>query len=147
MNLSSDLIEVKEILENAEIFEVCFYDEKFFKISVFQKPKIKFDNDYLEFSANKIAKNFSQILRKKLIETFFPDVEKGGKIARCFVPHHGIKAIYENTTVEIAICYKCSLYRGQVPDKIFGGSFPGAKSSKSKKIFDEIIEKYGVDVQ
>ncbi|MEP6904286.1 MAG: hypothetical protein ABJA66_21390 [Actinomycetota bacterium] len=135
--------------------EVWFYDEKVqevsmlqeLDISILQKLNVKFDSDYLEFSANKVAKDLNITLRKNLIEAFFRDVERGGDMARCFIPHHGIKAVFENITVEIAICYRCSLYRGQISDQKFGGAFPEDKLSESKKIFDEIIEKYSVDVR
>jgi hypothetical protein len=157
MNDLKDLIlsKTKEVLGKADNFEVWFYDRKVQEISmlkelsasVLQKLNVKFDSDYLEFSANKVAKNINKTLQKELVEAFFRDVEKGGEIARCFIPHHGIKADFENNSVEIAICYRCSLYRGEISGKKFSGAFPEEELSETKKIFDEVIEKYGVDVR
>lgn len=35
-------------------------------------------------------------------------IEKSGKPARCFIPHHGIRAVSGEKTLDLVICFTCS---------------------------------------
>jgi len=129
----SILVDLSEILENAESFEVYFQDTKRHK-NIFD-----FNSKYIDFQANQVAKNISDELRKDLISGFLKDVEKGGKGSRCWIPHHGIRAFYKNQLIEIAVCFMCSWFRGEMLEERFYGTFPEEEKSESKLLFDKII--------
>jgi hypothetical protein len=122
-----------EMLENAESFEVYFQDTKR------HKEKFDFSSEYLKFQANQVNKNPSGESRKGLISVFLKDVEKGGEPSRCWIPHHGIRAIYKNQLIEIAICFMCSWFRGEMLGERFYGTLPNEEESESKIFFDKII--------
>lgn len=122
-----------KMLQNAEIFEVYFQDTEQ------HQKQCNFDSDYLEFEANQINKNLSKEFKEDLLSAFFKDVEKGGEASRCWVPHHGIRAVYDNQLIEIAICFWCGWFRGETLGEKFYGTFPGEEESESKIFFDKIF--------
>ncbi|MGC4046024.1 MAG: hypothetical protein QM758_19710 [Armatimonas sp.] len=42
-----------------------------------------------------------------LKEAIYASIEKSGKPARCFIPHHGIRAVVGDKTVDLVICFTC----------------------------------------
>jgi hypothetical protein len=121
-----------ELLKNAEDFEVWFLD------SNLNKDIFNFKSEFVDFQPNQANKNVSHELKEDLIDAFLKDVEKGGEAHRCWIPQHGIRTIYKNQLVEIAICFLCGWYRGQVFEEEFYGTFPNEEESQSKIIFDKI---------
>jgi len=63
----------------------------------------------------------------------------------CFSPRHKITAKCNNKTVELDICYQCKNFRGESSYGHFGGGL--AYEDKSSSIINEIIEKYGTNLQ
>ena len=126
---------LKEILQDAESFEVYFQDVKF------REERVYFKSEYLDFFADKVIKNVEYELKECLLSTLLKDIKKGGEASRCWIPHHGIRAVCNNQIIEIAICFECGWYRGQILDEKFYGTFPSVGESESKIIFDKIIEK------
>lgn len=124
-----------DILQNAETFEVWFLGNES------NEKRFSFESEYAEFEANQRNSNISAEKRKQLIAAFLSDVEKGGDLARCWIPHHGIKVVYNNQLIEIAICYMCGQCRGQINDEIVFTTFPDEKESESKAIFDQILSE------
>ena len=122
-----------EILQNAESFEVWFLNPEL------HKANFDFNSKYLEFQANEINKNLSNKSRTDLISGFLKDVEKGGLASRCWIPHHGIRAVYNNQIMEIAICFMCGWFRGEMLGERFYGTFPDEVESESKLFFDKIV--------
>ena len=126
-------VNLLQILQNAENFEVWFLDSKL------NKGSFTFESEYIDFQPNQTNKKVSNKLKKDLITAFLRDVEKGGEADRCWIPQHGIRAIYENQLVEIAICFICGWYRGQIFNEKLFGTFPNEEKSQSKIIFDKIM--------
>lgn len=143
----SALQKAREILENADEFEVWFDDVNLPAKRVKLRLGVKLGSESIIFPANRSARNFNKALQQKLVETFFSDVETGGDIKRCFIPHHVIKANSQNRIVEIVICFMCSLFLAETDGEEFSGSLPDKELSESKKIFDEIFEKHAADVR
>jgi hypothetical protein len=59
------------------------------------------------------AKKFTTALKK--------GVEEGDKGARCFIPRHGVRAIFEGKTYDLVICFECHwvyiyIDKGDKPD-------------------------------
>lgn len=121
------------MLQNAESFEIWFLNPEL------KNERVGFVSEYLDSQANQVNKKLDEGLKKKFISVFLKDVENGGEISRCWIPHHGIKAIYNNQTIEIAICFMCGQCRGQILDEKFFATFPNENDSESKVVFDEII--------
>lgn len=124
-----------ELLFNSEIFEVYFLGNKL------TQEKYIFQSDYIDFRANTVEKIVSKEIKEELIFSFLEDVEKGGEISRCWIPHHGIKAICKGQQIEIAICYMCGQFRGQINETKLHGTFPNEEESKSFAIFSQIINE------
>ncbi len=126
-------INLSEILQSVETFEVWFLAENS------NEKRFFFESEYADFEANQRNSNISAENRNQLIAAFLSDVEKGGDLARCWIPHHGIKAIYNNQLIEIAICYMCSQCRGQINEKVVFTTFPNETESESKIFFDKVF--------
>jgi hypothetical protein len=122
-----------EFLKSAENFEVWFLDSKL------NRNIFNFKSEYIDFQPNQVNKNVSDELKEDLINAFLKDVERGGEAQRCWIPQHGIRAIYKNQLVEIGICYLCGWYRGQIFEEKFYGTFPNEEENQSKIIFDKIV--------
>ena len=43
-----------------------------------------------------------------LKDSLYAAIEKSGKAARCFIPHHGIRAVSGEKTLDLVICFTCS---------------------------------------
>lgn len=127
--------DLSEMLQSAEIFEVWFLEEES------DEERFYFESEYTEFEANQKKSNISEENRNQLIAALLKDVKKGGELARCWIPHHGIKAIYNNQLIEIAVCFMCSQCRAQIIDETVFTTFPLETESESKAIFDRILSK------
>lgn len=121
-----------EFLKESENFEVWFYDEDL-------GSNYNFESEYIDFQANKKVFNLTERLKSQLLTTLFQDFEKGGEASRCWIPHHGIRAIYNEQLIEIAVCFMCGWFRGQISEERFYGTFPNEEESQSKAIFDEVF--------
>jgi hypothetical protein len=77
-----------------------------------------------------------------LISALLKDIKKGGEVSRCWIPHHGIRGNYREQLIEIAFCFMCGSYRGQLVEEKFYGTFPSEEESESKLIFDKILANY-----
>lgn len=84
-------------------------------------------------------------LKKHFLETFYYDASSNESGAMCFSPLHKITAKYNNKTVELDICYLCGNFRGNSSVGTFSGALAYVK--RSAPIMNEIIEKYGTDLQ
>lgn len=124
---------LSEILQNAETFEAWFLEEES------DEERFYFQSEYAEFEANQKKTNISEENRNQLIAALINDIEKGGDLARCWIPHHGIKAVYNNQLIEIAVCYMCSQCRAQINDETVFTTFPSETESESKAVFDRIL--------
>lgn len=124
-----------EKLTNADFLEVWFLNTKS------RENRTDFESEYLDFEANEITKNIDINIKKKLILEFTNDVEKGGELSRCWIPHHGIKAIIGDEIIKIAICYMCGSFRGLIDEDDFFGTFPNEEESSSIKIFNKITKQ------
>lgn len=132
-------INLSEILQNSETFELWFFAENS------NEKRFFFESEYADFEANQRNSNISSENRNQLIAAFLSDVKKGGDIARCWIPHHGIKAIYNNQLIEIAICYMCGQCRGQISEKVVFASFPDETKSETKTIFDKFFPQLNIE--
>ena len=126
---------LSDLLQKSSDFEVWFFD------SNLRNKTFYFESEYLDFSANQVNKNVDNNSKTNLISSFLSDAEKGGEGSRCWIPHHGIRANYDDQLLEIAVCFLCGWYRGEILEETFYGTFPDEKVSESKKFFDEIIVK------
>lgn len=84
-------------------------------------------------------------LKKQFLDNFYYDASSDESGAMCFTPRHKITAKYNNKTVEIDICYQCKNFKGKSSYGTFGGGL--AYEDKSSLIINEVIEKYGTELQ
>lgn len=122
--------EAKYILENAEVLEI-----KIGK-SLIQISDSSQKRELLEaiFSDMTPPKNFKELKKSNL---------QIGK-ANCFDPQHFLRAVRQDKSVEIALCYSCN----NVEVKSDAGkTFTGELGKKSLAVFDEILEKHNEVVQ
>lgn len=55
-----------------------------------------------------------------LKDALYAAIEKSGKPARCFIPHHGIRAVSGEKTLDLVICFTCSYLDLYVNGERFG---------------------------
>ena len=55
-----------------------------------------------------------------LKDALYTAIEKSGKPARCFIPHHGIRAVAGEKTLDLVICFTCSYLDMYVNGERFG---------------------------
>lgn len=84
-------------------------------------------------------------LKKRFLDNFYYDASSNESGAMCYIPRHKITAKFNNKIIELDICYQCGNFRGNSSNGDFGGSL--AYEKKSAPIMNEIIEKYGTDLQ
>ena len=84
-------------------------------------------------------------LKKQFLDSFYYDASSNDSGAMCYTPRHKITAKYNGKTVEIDVCYQCKNFKGKSSYGTFGGGL--AYEDKSSSIVNEIIEKYGTDIQ
>lgn len=127
---------VREMLDKAEKLEVLVNLDKTTKKQkeIFSEP------------GNTIAKITDSSLKKAILDSFYFDTIKSrdGESKACWNPRHRLIAKHQGKTVDILICFECGHYE-------VSGSFGEISGSlgaiKSLPLIDEVIEKYGVDVQ
>ena len=127
---------VREILDKAEEIEIYVNVDK-------ENKRLKL----LMYKTlpNIVAKISNVSLKKQLLESFYYDVALGDGGALCFAPRHRVIAKYGNRSVEFDICYQCKNFEGKSSDGRFSGSL--ADEDKSALIINEILEKYGTEIQ
>lgn len=130
---------ISEILQNAEDFAVWFDNPQL------DTGNFSFESEYIDFRANQINKNVDEETKTVLISTLLNDIERGGERARCWIPHHGIRGIYNKQLVEIAVCFMCGWFRGQILDERFEGTFPNETESESKIFFDKVFAEQNIE--
>lgn len=94
---------------------------------------------------NSVAKLSDSSLKKRFLDAFYYDASSKELGNACFSPRHRITAKHKNKTVEIDICYQCSNFTGKSSLGRIGGGL--SYENKSSSIMNEIIEKYGTDIQ
>jgi hypothetical protein len=53
--------------------------------------------------------------RKELIVALYDGIAEDASPARCFIPHHGIRAVRGKQTLDLVICFTCSQMHVHVP--------------------------------
>lgn len=91
---------VREILEKAESFEI--------QAEVYEK--MEDDKEWLTFEPNRVLKVIDANDKREVLEAFYSDAANEDAPAVCFYPRHLIRAVYQNQTVEITICFSCSRF-------------------------------------
>lgn len=123
---------VREILEKAEEFEIL--------------AEVNNEPDGLRFEPNRVAKITDENTKKEILETFYYDASGGNFPSACYIPHHGIRATYQNKTVEVEICFQCSLFVVKSPfGKFEGGMADG--NQKSEEVFNRIVQNQSVEIK
>lgn len=97
----------REILENAEEFEVLHLDENT------KSARIEsFDAANATVSFNKIAQITDKEQRSKLVNALYDDIRADSGASACFGPRHTIRAKYQDTYALVIMCYECYNFRG-----------------------------------
>lgn len=129
---------VREVLENAEVFEILAEIER-------KNGKLVYPVKE-SFEPNIKAEISDSNLRKEILENFYRDVSKGSESANCWLPHHILRAKQGDKMVEIKICFSCSRFEGKSPFGEFSGT-TGRGDEKTENLFNRMIEIYGVNLQ
>ena len=127
-------LEVREILEKAEKFEIL------------AEVKLKDKNDGLKFEPNRISKISNENDKRKILEIFYKDAATDQPPASCFIPHHGIRANYQNKIVEIEICFECSRFTVKSPSGNFEGTIV-RQNLKSEDYLNQIIKNQSIEIK
>ena len=122
---------VREILEKAETFEVL--------------AEVDNEPDGLNFEPNQIATITNEADKKEILEAFYYDASDGDYPSACYIPHHKIRAIYQKKTVEIEICFQCSIFIVESPFGKFDGGIV-RENRKSEDIFNRIIQNQSIKI-
>jgi hypothetical protein len=48
-----------------------------------------------------------QAARKQLLDALYKGIAEAKGTAKCFEPHHGVRATHQGKTVDLVICFKC----------------------------------------
>ncbi|HEX8734656.1 MAG TPA: hypothetical protein VF721_04985 [Pyrinomonadaceae bacterium] len=128
--------QIREVLEKAEKFEVLaeVYGEN------------EKDKDLWSIQPNRIAKITGDDDKKKILEAFYRDAAEEDSPASCYEPHHLIRAVFQEKTVEVEICFSCA--RFVVKDA--SGKFEGTivrENRRSEDIFNRIIQNKSVGIK
>src|SRR5262249_39270121 len=67
--------------------------------------------------------------------------ENEGKIGKCFIPRHGIRATVDGKTLELVICFQCLQVHGYIGEKQ-NANFLISKSPQPT--FDKVLTDAGV---
>ncbi len=84
-------------------------------------------------------------LKKRFLDSFYYDATSEDSGMMCFTPRHKIVAKYNDKNVEIDVCYECKNFQGNSSVGNFAGGL--AYENKSSAIVNEIVERYGTDLQ
>lgn len=125
---------VREILEKAEKFEIL--------AEIVENERS--ERDLMTFEPNRIAKIANEKDKKEILESFYYDAAREDSPANCYEPHHGIRATFQNKTVEIEICFSCSRFEVKSEDGKFDGTIT-RKNPKNEKIINRIITAQGIE--
>jgi hypothetical protein len=128
--------QVREILEKAEKFEIL----------VEVREQFDPNDDERTFEPNRLIKPVSENDKKETLEAFYNDASNEDSPAICFEPRHEIRAIYQEKTVVISICFSCSRFIVTSPF----GKFPGTivrENRKSEDFFKRIIQNQSVELK
>ena len=85
----------------------------------------------------------SRKVRADLVAHFYDGMEEKIYPAGCFEPHHAIRAIKENKTVDLLICFACSgveIYYGELYSKTHVAKTPQA-------FYDAVLTEAGVPLR
>ncbi|MBL8183027.1 MAG: hypothetical protein JNL64_15620 [Blastocatellia bacterium] len=125
---------VREILENAETFEVLMEDRG-----------RDVGNDGNTFEPNRVARLTLENDKRTLLEAFYKDASSDDGAASCYEPHHGFRATYQGKTVEIEICYDCAQFYVTGTFGKFEGTIK-RDGRKSENIVNQIVQNYAVEI-
>lgn len=123
-------LKVREILEKAEDFEIL--------------AEVDNEPDGLSFEPNRFAKISDEQIKKGILEAFYFDASYGESPTACYIPHHSIRAAYQNKNVEIEICYQCRRFYVKSSFGNFNGGFDYEENRKSEKLLNQIIQSEGI---
>ena len=130
---------VREILENAEEFEILAEMEK-------KDGKLVYPmTEGFNIKPNIKAEISEANVRKEILENFYHDVAKVSEPANCWQPHHILRAKRGDKTIEMEICFSCSRFEGKGSFGEFSGT-TGRGDEKTENLFNRLIETYGVEL-
>lgn len=134
-NLDETLpLKVREILEKSDGFEVL--------AEVLGED----ESDSMGFYPNRLAVIKNESEKKEILESFYLDASAGPNPSACFVPHHGLRAVYQGKTVKVVICYQCHLFSVKSSFGEFDGGLP-YENPKSESILNRIIQNQNVEIE
>ena len=132
--------EEQEVFKKADKIEILLIDENSGDSVDFRKEEFQKLNEKDKFHGYKVLKTASVSkveFKNQITESLFDSIGNG-QTKRCFVPHHGVRATYENKTIELVICFHCS--------HIYAFNGTGYKfssiSEDAKDYFNILIENF-----
>ncbi|MCU0239161.1 MAG: hypothetical protein MUC29_06945 [Pyrinomonadaceae bacterium] len=129
-------MKIREVLENADKFEVLAEI----------KTKSEFDGDGTTFEPNRVVKISDEMLKKKILESFYFDASKETSPSNCYEPHHGIIANYQGEKVEIEICFSCSRFEVKSSQGKFDGTIV-REIGKLESLLDQLIKEKSMELK
>jgi hypothetical protein len=82
--------------------------------------------------------------RSEVIDAIRADIANGSKIYNCFDPHHAVRLVTEDKTLDIVICYKCRGYERSENGKLVTTSFP--MDVRSRGVLNRILRSKGIEL-
>jgi hypothetical protein len=82
--------------------------------------------------------------RAELIASLYDGIAEGDDLARCFDPHHGIRAVQGKSTLDLVICFLCSQMRVYFTDSNTTVCRGSDIAGQPAATFDRIVREAGV---
>jgi hypothetical protein len=127
----------REFLEKSTTFELYSLQPGF----VFKTDEYEV-NDKLFHSHIILGKTVinDKKVKAKLIKTLYRGIANYGVLAGCFYGRHGIRAIADNKTLDLLICFQCGhiwAYEGKT-------SFRAFTNDKPAELFNAVLQANGI---
>lgn len=82
--------------------------------------------------------------REDILAAIRADIASGSTISNCFDPHHAVRLMTGDKTLDIVICYKCRGYERTQNGKLLTTSFP--MDVRSREMINRILQSKGIEL-
>jgi hypothetical protein len=80
--------------------------------------------------------------RRKILNGVYQSLKEGGSMAWCFDPHHVLRAVRGDSTVELVICFKCSNMKTWRDGKELSDFYPFSNAAEA--VLNGVLSEAGV---
>ena len=82
--------------------------------------------------------------RAEILNAVRNDIARGSRISNCFDPHHAIRIVVGDKTIDIVMCYKCRGYERTHDGTLKTTSYP--MDVRSRELLNRVLESYQIDL-